>query len=291
MIPKFLIWGLLLIASSAQGVPPAVDALQQIPKEDRICLRDFFKGLVGQGSFAMTLFGQKAATCFDYPPHLLLRMNDQTLQTRFILELKGWRIWEKYKDLFNIKNYIFINLPYEYPSILFVHKEKTHSVLTEHNDFFRNYFSKDPLTEKIDHFLMNAFVRNFHIHNFHIVQGLLLGYQWESCLDFQERLRIEDTLAYFPYDVDEEFMGCSAAPESLLDGYPENLMKKQLQFKENFSIKHNWPATNPFFCTSSPGYMAFHIPYDPSVHEIKQKIAQLYNSEQFLEDFIEMLTQ
>jgi len=270
---------------------PAAEAIRQIPAEDRELLSSFFRGLLSQGSFALTLFGQKASTSFDYPDQLILRFGDPSLRARFIWESKGWRVWEKYRDLFEIKNFSFIRCNYGCRSIVFVNNQVMKSVLTVHGDFFQQYFSKDPLVEEMDTFLTSAFKPNFHVNNFHIMQGLLLGYQSQSCIDFQERCRIEDTLAYFPYEIDEDFMECSAAPDSLLDGYPQDLLKKRLQFKEGFSMKRKWQESNPFFCTSAPGHLSFHVSYDPTLNELKQKIADLHNSDQFLEDFITMLTQ
>lgn len=288
---KIVFFALLLYSHIAIHGMTAVEAIGLIPLEEKEYLSSFFRGLLSQGSFAMTLFGQKSATSFDYPEQFILKFGDPALRTRFIWELKGWRIWEKYQNLFEFKNFSFVGLNYCCKSIVFINKQKSNSVLTAHRTFFENYFAKDPLIEKIEVFLTNALQPNFHVHNFHIMQGLLLGYPIESCIDFQEKCRIEDTLAYFPYDVDEGFMGCSQAPDSLLDGYPQDLLKMRLQFKENFSMKRKWPDSNPFFCTSAPGYMSFHMTYDPAIDEVKQKIANLYNSDQFFEDFIAMLTE
>ena len=288
---KFTLLGLLLFASvTVHGLPPA-EAIRQIPPEDREYLTSFFRGLLSQGSFAMTLFGQKAATSFDYPDQFVLNFSDPALVGRFLCESKGWRIWEKYQNLFEVSNFLFLRLNYCCKSIVFVNKRTMNSVLTSHCEFFERYFSRNPLVEKMEEFLTSAFKPNFHVKNFHIMQGLLLGYPFESCFDFQENCYIEDTLAYFPYKGDEELMGCSPAPDSLLDGYPQDLLKRRVQFKESFSMKRKWQESNPFFCTSAPGHLAFCAPCDPTVDELMQKIANLYNSSQFFDDFIAILTQ
>ncbi len=262
----------------------------KIACEDRKFLTDFFRGLLSQGCFAATLFDKKSAASFDYPPQLIPKMDDPAFKNKFLLEHKGWQVWEKYQHLFEFKNFLFLKLDREYLSVLFVNKKKMQEVLSENREFFQSHFSEDPLKVEMSTFLLKAFLPNFRQNNFHLAQGLLLGYGRESCLAFQERSCIEDTLAYFPYDVSELPRKCSAAPESLLDGFPQDLIQKQNQYKEAFSLKQFWPQTNPFFCATAPGYMAFSIPYNPEIEGLKDQVSALYNSDQFLEDFLTIIT-
>src|SRR5579872_3421851 len=265
--------------------------LNLIPADEKEYLTSFFKGLLGNGSFALTLFGKKPATPFDYPSELIVQMEEGKLKREFLLQKRGWKIWSKYKDLFKFNNYLFLYTSNDFSSIWFVNKKTIESILIQHRDFFKGYFLVDPLGENLDEFLSKALVPNFKMNNFHITQGLLLGFPWASCFDFQERSRIDDTLAYFPYDVEDYHLASSAAPASLLDGYPEDLFKKYNRYKEGFALKKSWENTNPFFSTIPGGYLAFDSIYEPQFEEIKKKIMKLYNSEHFLEELLALLTE
>lgn len=269
----------------------ADSGLERIPAEEREYLTSFFKGLLGDGSFALTLFGKKPAAPFDYPSELIVQMEEGKLKREFLLQKKGWKIWSKYKDLFKFNNYLFLYTSDDFSSIWFVNKKTIESILIQHREFFKGYFFVDPLSVNLGDFLSKALIPNFTTNNFHIAQGLLLGYPWASCHDFQERSRIDDTLAFFPYDVEEYHFASCAAPASLLDGYPEDLFKKYARFKEGFALKRNWENTNPFFSTTPGGYLAFDSIYEPQFEDIKKKIMKLYNSENFLEELLAILTQ
>ncbi len=265
--------------------------LEKIPKQDQKTLTLFFKTLLSQGNFAATLFGCKASSCFDYPPPIVSMIGDPLVKNRFIYELQGWRLWEKYRSLFKIDRFSFIQLKDEYPSILFVHKEKLLSVMARHQDAIRQYLPLDPVSVGIESFLVQAFLPKFHSKDFHFVQGILLGYEPQSCLEFQNRIKIEGTLSYFPYDVEEDIRLHSLRTDELLDGCPLNLVEKAAEYKEKFSMKKSWPDTNPFFCTSSPANMAFEERFISHFDEVKERIAKLFNSDHFLEDFIAVLTE
>ena len=281
-LKSFVFWGFLLYHAP-------IDAQLQIPIEDQRVLTDFFKGLLTQGPFAITLFGQKSACTFDYPFVLVPKMNDIAFKIKFLLEHKGWRLWENINTSSTLITFFFCIQKGGFLSVIFVHKEKMVSILTEHREFFQNHFSKDPFSHDLEKFLQSAFIPDFKRPNFHLAQGLLLSYDPKSCLDFQHRSSIEDTLSFFPYYVPETITASN--PDRLLDGHPEDLIQKQEHFNDYFALKRNWPSENPFFCSFSPGYMAFDIPQDSHISDLHEKIINLYNSDQFLEDFIKILTQ
>ncbi len=285
---RAFIAGLLLCFSSAQAKMSYASALQQIPMDDRQLLSDFFKGLLTQGFFAATLFGQKPCMSFDYPARFFPFVHSESFETKYLLESKGWKIWKKYQELFEYKKYLFLYAERDFLSIFFVHVEKMKSVLEEHKEFFQSHFSEKLLNGPLDRFLSEAFAPNFHLHNFHLAQGLLFGYDWNSCIEFQRRNQVFDSLSYFPYDVPKFEMGTTI--NELLDGYPEDLIKKQLDYENRFFLRQKWPDTNPFFPTFSQGYVAFEIPYDSQMEKMRKKIIKLYNSDQFFEDFLKILT-
>lgn len=268
----------------------SLENLNLIPADEREYLTSFFKGLLGNGSFALTLFGNKPAAPFDYPSKLIVLMDDGKLKREFLLQKRGWKIWNKYKDLFEFKNYLFLFTSDDCSSAWFVNKKAICLVLDSHRDFFSEYFSVDQWSENLENFLSEALIPNFSQNNFHVIKGLLLGYPWANCFDFQERSRIDDTLAFFPYDVEDVHFKSKAVPESLLDGYPVDLLKKYAHFENHFSFRKSWENTNPFFLTNPSGYLAFEPIHEPKFEEIKPKIMQLYNSDHFLEELLVILS-
>lgn len=279
---KWCIVGIGLIAS-LEAHP-----IDSIAQEDRPYLTAFFKGLLADGSFALTLFDQKPAAPFDYPSHLLLLMEDGRAKRKWHLQKKGWKVWERYRPLFE-ERFLFVRLNEDYSAIWFVNRSVMKAVLEQHREFFQNYCAVDPMKEELCSFLTKAFAPKFSKSQFHVALGLLLGYPLQSCLHFQERLQIEDTLAFFPYAENEQEIDQEDAPR-LLDGYPIDLLERSQNFQKNFKFRCLWsPQENPFFPTRPSGYLCFESIADPNLKEVKEKIARLYNSDNFLEDFISML--
>lgn len=237
-------------------------ALQQIPLEDRNYLSEFFKGMLTDGFFGATLFGQKASSLFEF--HYL------HVKKRFYgpRNFRGWKIWLKYQSLFDIKNYLFIPAQFENGRIiLFVHKQKMTHVLQNHQDFFRRFFSTPhPSLDDAVPFLCLARERPDQ----HIAVGLLLGYDFDSCVAFQKMNEVSDRNGV-----------CLPLDQELFESN---------QNDNPFSFKRIWPK-NPFFCAKGPGYRAYRIPFDPQTDEVQEKILHLYNSDRFLEDFLNVLVQ
>lgn len=279
---KWCVVGIGLIAS-LQARP--IDA---IALEDRPYLTAFFKGLLAEGAFALTLFDQKPAAPFDYPSSLLLLMEEGRAKRKWLLQKKGWKIWERYRSLFEDR-FLFLRLGDDYSALWFINKKIMNAILAQYKDFFQEYCASDPTQEELSSFLAKAFTPQFSKDQFHIALGLLLGYPLQSCLDFQERLQIEDTLAFFPYAESSQEID-QKEPRDLLDGYPLDILQRTADFQKNFKFRCYWSAhENPFFPTKPSGYLCFEPIEDPNLKGIKEKIAKLYNSNTFLEDFIELL--
>ena len=204
------------------------------------------------------------------------------------MEYEGWKVWEKYQDLFEMQNFLFQKIPSpEEPgsfTILFVHRKKMAKTLEQYPDLFPD--------KSMDAVLSRVFV-HVEIQNpqFHLLQGILLGYGLENAKAFQEMTRIYDTLMFFPYDTGERVLNSvELNPRNLLNGYPKDLLKTQEFYRKNFAFQHIWLEDNPFFCTKPYGYCAFDILLDPQLRSLQEKIIDLYNSDAFLEELLTMLT-
>lgn len=269
----------------------SVELIKQIPESDRVVLTRFFKGLLEQGAFAKTLFGQKPAACFEYPHYFLLYACENEYRTQCCLERVGWKTWAKYLPLFKFKNHRFLFPEEDFFCVIFIHENKVRNVLEKNFDFFHSFTTKNPLKHNFDEIVMQVLQPNFSLQNFHTAQGLMFGYKKSECLTFERRCQVEETLEYFPYDVPESFLSSEPKLENLIQGYPDDLIQERNRYEKEYSIKRDWPETNPFYSTRSPGCMAFEREYDPNFSKIQDQIITLYNSDNFLEDFIRILTE
>jgi hypothetical protein len=253
------------------------EKLGQIPPADQEVLSHFFKGLLVQGNFASTLFGYRPASLFTHQLSCTLRMMPPPLMTRFLFEYEGWKMWEKYQGLFPIQSFLFQKIPSPEESgsftILFVHKNKMARILEQYPDLFPD--------KSMEAALLRVFAQNKpQDSQFHLLQGVLLGYGLENAHAFQEMVKVEDALEFFPYDLRERSDHLSNA-----------LLKKRESYEKNFHFHRVWPETNPFFCSKAYGYRAFKAPSDPQIESLQQKIINLYNSDAFLENLLTVITQ
>ena len=270
-LQKLLTLSVLLLTRASYGepLPSYKNALEQIPEEDRQYLSTFFKGMLTDGSFGATLFGQKASSSFEFPYWLGVRRFYHQGSAREFLREKGWKIWLQYQSLFTIKNFLFFYFENELSiNILFVHKDKMSSVLKQNQDFFFTTFSKSITTPEEAVLYWNSCIE---APNRHVITGLLLGYDWDSCNAFEERNSLTKE-ASPPLPLDQE-----------LYTVDEHSKEREL------SLKRIWPP-NPFFCAQPPGYLAFDILPDPQTDIVQQKILHLYESECFLDEFLDLLT-
>ena len=293
-----------LYASFSDEQAETIQRLETIPAEDQAILRNFFKDLLTDGDFAATLFGYKPSALLIYPFYTDVIANPLASQktflklrhrfsAKFLLEYKGWQLWEKYQSLFPVKHYFlehkFLPGGSGY-SVLFVHKEKMLSTLAEHADYFRFILAeKNPLDNAIN-ILRTAFSGNL-LKIMHCEAGILLGYDPQSCFDFQQKFQIEETLYYFPYDVQDVSHLPQTQTQLLLDGYPNDLFSMHKKFKEEFLFRSSWQTENPFFCSTPFGFCSFSTFYDPQIPELQNKIINLYNSNSFLIEFLTLLSE
>ena len=117
-----------------------------------------------------------------------------------------------------------------------------------------------------------------------------MGFGEENARGYVKRLELTYTLDYFPYEAKGQISGLSN-PASLLDGHLENLGGALQDLENNLTFVTSWEENNPFFCTQPYCYAAFQSSKkDPEIDLVKQQVIDLYNSENFLEDFLCLLT-
>ncbi len=230
----------------------------EIPPGDQQVLDHFFKGLLTQGNFALTLFGQRPACLLTHQLSYTLTVAQPKMRAKFLLEYEGWKKWEKYQHLFTMPNFLFWKIPNEQEegsfSVLFVHKQKMAQVLKQHADLF-------PRDASMEMILSDVFVQKHpEDPRYHLLQGVLLGYGLKNAKTFQEMCDVQTFLPTHPTS-------------------------------KEFVFRRVWQESNPFFCTRPCGYLALHQPQSAELGSVQQKMIDLYNSDPFLQTFLDRLAE
>jgi len=117
---RIIFWGiatfLLMPYLAAQPLQSATqqahirEILLSIPDEDVKSLKTFFKNLFVYSGFAYTLLEAKPMVCVDYNLDVAIRgLLDKRTMSSMALAYKGGQVWEKYKHLFRLHQFEFID--------------------------------------------------------------------------------------------------------------------------------------------------------------------------------------
>lgn len=236
------------------------EKLRLIPPEDQKTLTEFLRGMLCQGDFTATLLGDKPAFMTGWVRWETKNRNSKARDFSF-LTYKGWQLWRKYADVLPNDRFSFVNQGYRRGCFVL---------------WFVKEFQKGPL----DTFLQQR-VHNLKTHE---TTGLLLGYPKKDVEDFCKSTRVSTTLQFFPYEEGAVLLGHAIPMTSseLLDGYPEDLVEASRFFEDPPDVLP-WTTLDPFFPTIPFYYQFF------SEEGWEQKIADLYNSEHLLEDFLTLM--
>lgn len=185
--------------------------LHSLPFEDRENLTRFFRRLFYHGDFAYTLLGRKPMGSIDYNLNLLtfLQFYKEPEKHLFLMALdkKGWRIWERYRDLFPMKRYSFIKVENgAFFSILLINKEKTYDVIKENLPLFQELIGKKLHAREILKLLCNGQFGYYHSNNpclltYYEALGLLYGYGKENVRAFIKRAQLSQNLRSLPIEI------------------------------------------------------------------------------------------
>lgn len=236
------------------------EKLQTIPAEDQKLLADFFRGMLSQGDFTATLLGDKPAFMNGWTRWQIKDRNSKTRNFVF-LTYSGCKLWQKYAHLFPKSHFSFIDEGYR-------------------RGCFGIWFVKEFQKDWVEAFLQ----QDEDSLKAHETIGLLLGYPRIEVENFCKEVRVLGTLKFFPYEDGASLLGNSTPLNSseLLDGYPEDLLETLNSLKQKETVS-KWAKVEPFFPT-----ITFRFPFF-SEDGWEQKIADLYNSGHFLEDFLTLM--
>ncbi|CCB87904.1 hypothetical protein SNE_A00260 [Simkania negevensis Z] len=205
--------------------------------EDRKILSRFFKRLFYHGDFSYTLLGQKPMGSIDYNLNLLAfpQFYKEPQKHLFMMALdeKGWKIWEKYKNLFLLRKYSFIKVKHEsFFGFLLINKEKTFEVIKDNLPVFQELVGEEICASKILAMLCDGKFGYYHSNapslvTYYKVLGLLYGYGEENVKAFIKREQLIQKLMSFPIEMKSlpsEVMSCLEMEDS-----PKTLEKIHFQ--------------------------------------------------------------
>lgn len=246
------------------------DALNSIPQEDQEALRQLFRYL-NDDHFAYTLFGDKPVSLsgdFTITPweNVLERMR---CGGRF---WQKWEVWEKYKHLFPIKNYLLVKEDSHFQdsqNIILINKQEFIKIVNQHLALFERVLDRKINPEQMlkDIELGKiSFIDN--IDNNQMLWGILLGYGKHNAAQYNKKNR-----EYF------NARALSDAPLKYstikLDPFGEYDYSLLMMGSIHFAADLNHPET---------------IALEKKYKELRAKISAIYAQGNFLEITLAQLT-
>lgn len=239
------------------------DFLGRIPKEDQKEIADFFKGLLSHGDTASVLLGDKPSAVTSITSWLARWPN--CVWEPMFLEYRGWHIWEKYSSQIPLK-VVFIEEP-------------------DGRDAVHMWIAKKECQKSIEQFLSTKLVGVTQRK----AMGLLLGYPEEDVEGFVKAQSLETTLAYFPYESSSSSCWIDPHRQDVIKDSSHDLNKLIEELEQQWILISSWKNDGPFFCCCPYNYRSFSKPDESKIENFKQQLVRLYNSENFLEEILQLL--
>ncbi len=291
--------------------------LHSLSFEERNSLTKFFRRLFYHGDFAYTLLARKPMGSIDYNLNLLAfpQFYKEPEKHLFLMALdkKGWRIWEKYKDLFPMKRYSLIKVEHDtFFGILLINKEKAYVVIKENLPLFQELVGKKLRTREILKLLCNGQFGYYHFNTpclltYYEALGLLYGYGKENVRAFIKRAQLSQNLRSLPIEIKtlpSKVMNCiemEDSPTICSKCQPPNDLKiaslacELNVLLEKVQLIKGTNKNNPFLPLQKSLFLgneqldqtrATIENYD----DLNKKILEIYESDKFLETILDMLT-
>lgn len=202
----FLPWIALGSNEDRQESTSIQNILRHMLSEDRQDLESLFKHLMADGDFGYTLFGDKPLACSDFYVDLELGFlfNQEVLNTFANLH-KGWLVWQKYKSFFPSKTFVLLDyVAAEYSIIGFVlyHKPKVETIYNAHQLLMNEVFGGP---DRINSFLVfptSEWELEVDRPLYYQALGLLLGYDEASVKRFKDKYDLINAFISAPFAID-----------------------------------------------------------------------------------------
>lgn len=283
-----------------------------IPDKDIEVLKAFFKCLFVHSGFAYTLLEEKPMVCVDYNLDAALKgLAGKKIMHSMAIAYKGSQVWGKYKHLFRMHQFEFI----DYASSDF----STFGFILFNKKAMQIYFekNKDLLTpvfgdvQDLSWVLKHSSLPKESLRpQYHQALGTLLGYGIKNTVAFRKRNEMYAFLKKAPLnlgllnDVDRNCIQLGQA-SSVNDEMAETRDLTHRPVCEAIQTLNDLRSNFKFIPTTNrgtalapielPGFLAF--PEDEETQRIKQsydrvraQIVEILYSENFLEKILKLLT-
>lgn len=262
LVVSFIIGTFFLFQSSFTNITVA---LEEISEKDQKILSEFFRDMLSQGDFAEVLLGDKPASVHDCV-WWVNKSKKQRPKDFVFLCYQGFKAWKKYEHLFPNKQFF-----------LFCEEKE--------DGTFSVWFVKRNTKKKIDEFLESQ-KQGVDLHE---AFGTLLGYPEEDVDAFCLLIKILSTLAYFPYDTKSYEAPSSKLSDLISNPHIDPVLALE-ELEAQYSFHPVCSKNDLFFPVAMHGcYSATHK--DKIDTQWRENVVKLYNSDNFLEEFLLLIAQ
>ncbi len=182
----------VVLVSSLEGIN-CKKILEKIPPEDRLTLCSLFTSLMND-HFAYTLFGDKPVSL---AARFILTPWENTLEGMQCSGIfwKKWKVWEQYKHLFTLKNFLLIKEPYKNKNfnisiVLIINKIEFIKTVNVHLSLFESVLERKIIPEEmLKDIESNKLSFMDSINNNQMLLGILLGYGKHNSILYNRRER------------------------------------------------------------------------------------------------------
>lgn len=193
---KYIVY-LFFFFSNSLFAETASDILKNIPKNDQESLQKLFEYLIDKGHLAYTLFGDKPVSftslfVAELPKISFSKKNyPKSIFSQRYCICNAWNTWKKYKSLFPITKYIFIeeisqsNINVKH--IFLINKELFVKKVNDNLVVFQQILGKQITGEYLIASIEQSDNLRSMIHQSEILLGILLGYGKHNSKLYQKR--------------------------------------------------------------------------------------------------------
>jgi hypothetical protein len=159
--------------------------LHSLTESEREQIEDFFRELIQNDCFGHTLFGNKPISFVNYvvgsPPVYSVLFNSK----HSVLMSRGKKIWESYKDLLPLKNYILKFVQVKNSQFIYIiNQTEFISMVNKNLDLFTSILGPQTTAENLyEHLLKEGGSLDQILHDNSILEGILLGYGRRNAIE------------------------------------------------------------------------------------------------------------
>jgi hypothetical protein len=284
------------------------EKMNLIDPKDLSLLEDLFRRLFNSNSFAYTLFGPKPMTFNGWNLAYYDGCSTKHVKICRMIDFLGWKTWQKYSYLFPSKNFYFTTPKFvdtsKHFSYVIFNKKRCEEIITKYLSAFQeNTETKKTIQEILDSVCSSSFFEIYKNKKGHITcLGLLLGYGEQNSQACERRSAfLIQALYQAPYHLEglhermknrQEYFHVGLQPKESIEGLEqplsiqsviEGLNELHRTYRPIALVERNYLCPiGDVRCagmSEDPETKALQEQYQ----NIRQKLVDIYNAENFLE--------